>query len=269
MLNSTTRHILSLSGGKDSTALAIHMRDRVPQMEYVFCDTKKELPETYEYLHKIEAYLGRKIVRLCADRGFDHWLDVFGHVLPSSQMRWCTKLLKIKPFESYVGDDSVMMYIGIRADEMRQAYISSKPNIKAVYPLKDDGITRDDVFRILEDSGVGLPEYYKWRTRSGCYFCFFQRRAEWVGLLEHHPELFQDAQRYEKYDADTGRSYTWNQRESLGELAEEDRVAEIKERHRQAMRREKVSQANQPLIHVLSDVLDDEDDEEPCLFCQT
>jgi 3'-phosphoadenosine 5'-phosphosulfate sulfotransferase (PAPS reductase)/FAD synthetase len=51
------RHILSLSGGKDSTALALYMRDRVPQMEYVFCDTGEELAETYDYLLKIEAQL--------------------------------------------------------------------------------------------------------------------------------------------------------------------------------------------------------------------
>ncbi len=44
------RHILSLSGGKDSTALEIYMRDRIPELEYVFCDTEQELPETYEYL---------------------------------------------------------------------------------------------------------------------------------------------------------------------------------------------------------------------------
>ena len=44
------RHILSLSGGKDSAALAVYMRDRVKAMEYIFSDTRKELPETYEYL---------------------------------------------------------------------------------------------------------------------------------------------------------------------------------------------------------------------------
>ena len=56
------RHILSLSGGKDSTALAIHMRNTRPdlEMEYVFCDTRKELTETYEYLDRVEAYLGEE-----------------------------------------------------------------------------------------------------------------------------------------------------------------------------------------------------------------
>jgi len=59
-VSASVRHILSLSGGKDSAALAIHMRDRIPQMEYVFCDTNKELPETYDYLNQIEAYLSKR-----------------------------------------------------------------------------------------------------------------------------------------------------------------------------------------------------------------
>src|SRR5579872_1285649 len=114
-----TRHILMLSGGKDSSALAIYMKDRVPEMEYVFCDTDKELKETYEYLDKLQAYLGKPIVRLCDDRGFDHWLKVYGGYLPSSRMRWCTRMLKIKPLEDYIGDDPVLSYVAIRADEDR------------------------------------------------------------------------------------------------------------------------------------------------------
>ena len=204
---SDVRHILMLSGGKDSTALAIYMRERVPEMEYVFCDTDKELKETYEYLDKIEYFLGKKIVRLRDDRGFDHWLSVFNGYLPSSNMRWCTKLLKIKPFEKYVGDAQVRMYVGIRADEDRLAYVSTKPNIVPVLPFKDDGITVDDVRRILDESGIGLPAYYQWRTRSGCYFCFFQRRAEWVGLLEKHPDLFDEAMKYEKIDEETRNAF--------------------------------------------------------------
>src|SRR6267143_102050 len=93
------RHILSLSGGKDSAALAIYMRDRVPQMEYVFHDTEKELPETYEYLDRLAALLGKKIHATRPDYSFDKWLEVFGGMIPSSQRRWCTRQLKLKPFE--------------------------------------------------------------------------------------------------------------------------------------------------------------------------
>ena len=266
---SKPRHILMLSGGKDSTALAIYMRDRVPEMEYVFCDTDKELPETYEYLTKLEYFLGRKIERLRDDRGFDHWLQVYGGYLPSSNMRWCTRMLKIKPFEKYVGDDEVMMYVGIRADEDRAAYVSTKPNIKTVMPFKDDGLTINDVQRVLEESGIGLPSYYDWRTRSGCYFCFFQRRAEWVGLMERHPDLFDLAKRYEKIDEQSGNRYSWNQRESLAELSDPARVQEVKKRHQAAIDTKKKRRGNLPLLEVLDEVLEDEDDDQPCFFCHT
>ena len=69
----TVRHICGISGGKDSSALAVYMRDQVPEMEYFFCDTGAELPETYEYLTRLEVILAKPIARLNALRGFDHW----------------------------------------------------------------------------------------------------------------------------------------------------------------------------------------------------
>ncbi|MCI0364957.1 MAG: phosphoadenosine phosphosulfate reductase family protein [Phycisphaerales bacterium] len=257
------RHIASLSGGKDSTALAIYLRDRIPDLEYVFSDTDKELKETYEYLDKLEAFLGRKIVRLRADRGFDHWLDIYGGYLPSSRMRWCTKMLKIRPFEEYIGDDPTKMYLGIRADENRGGYRASKPNIEPIYPFVEAGFTLEDIHRILEESGLGFPSYYSWRTRSGCFFCFYQRKHEWVGLLENHPDLYEEAKRYEKIDAATGDRYTWSERESLAELQLPERVEEIKAR----MAKLTVSAASKK-GRTLMDVLDEEDDESlPCSFC--
>ncbi len=141
-ITARVRHILNLSGGKDSTALAVFMRKNYAdlQLEYVFCDTGKELDETYAYLNRIEASLGIKITRLNSEASFDHWWKVFGGYLPSPQMRWCTKLLKLKPFEAYVGDDMVVSYVGLRADEDRVGYISTKENIRAVFPFKEHGI---------------------------------------------------------------------------------------------------------------------------------
>jgi 3'-phosphoadenosine 5'-phosphosulfate sulfotransferase (PAPS reductase)/FAD synthetase len=95
------RHIVSLSGGKDSTALAIFLQKNFPHLayEFVFCDTGEELPETYSYLEKIETYLGKKIVRLRAERTWDQFLEDFSGYLPSARSRWCTANMKIKPFE--------------------------------------------------------------------------------------------------------------------------------------------------------------------------
>ena len=159
MPDNQMRHVLGLSGGKDSAALAVYMRDRVPEMEYFFCDTGSELPETYEYLTKLEAVLGKHITRLNADRDFEHWLTVYRGALPSPQMRWCTKQLKIKPLEAWIGDDETTSYVAIRADENREGYLSTKPNIRSVFPFREDCIDKDGVMRILEDAGLGLPAY--------------------------------------------------------------------------------------------------------------
>jgi 3'-phosphoadenosine 5'-phosphosulfate sulfotransferase (PAPS reductase)/FAD synthetase len=263
------RHVLGISGGKDSAALAIYLRDRVPEMEYFFCDTGRELPETYEYLQRLETILAKPIARLNADRDFDHWLWVYGGALPSPQMRWCTRMLKIKPLEAWIGDGPAFTYIGIRADENREGYISRKPNITPVFPFKDDGLVKDDILRILDEAGVGLPSYYSWRTRSGCFFCFFQRKYEWVKLAEEHPELFEKAIAYEDkatFEATaSARGFTWSQGESLRELIA--RKDEIIRQHDEAMAREKRVKPNRPLADVLSGVLDEEDDAASCLVC--
>ena len=275
------RHICGISGGKDSSALAVYLRDRVPEMEYFFCDTGAELPETYEYLTRLEVILGKPIARLNAKRGFDHWFEVFRGTLPSPQMRWCTKNMKIKPIEEWIGEALAYSYVAIRADEAnRKGYISTKSNIQTRFPFIEDGIDRERVMKILENAGIGLPGYYEWRTRSGCYFCFYQRKAEWIGLAERHPELFDRAVAIERKvlrdvgidgDADfsdqamRGRQYTWSGGETLTELRA--RREEILERHEAAVSRAATIRANVPLIEALSEALDEDDATAPCTVC--
>ena len=258
------RHILGLSGGKDSTALAILLHKEIPEMEYFFCDTGKELQETYDYLDRIRVRLGIKITYLESERGFDHWLEVYGGLLPSPKMRWCTVQMKIKPLEKWVGDDKALSYIGIRADEDRDGYISTKPNIQPVFPFKERGLVKADILRLLDESGIGLPDYYRWRSRSGCFFCFFQRKYEWVMLAEEHPDLFAEAVRYEQQHSD-GRTYTWTQGETLLELLE--RKDEIIADHHKALEREKKQSSHQSLAQVLEKVFEDDDEMMPCLVC--
>ena len=222
------RHVLNVSGGKDSSALALLMAGRIKGLEhfqqegveYVFCDTQKELPETYAFLARLEADIGTKIIRLNAKAGFDHWHKVFGGYLPSPQNRWCTKMLKLKPFEDHVGEDNVISYVGLRADEDRIGYLSKKPNIKTRYPLKEAGIDYKGVVKALEDSGLGLPTYMDWgRTNSGCTFCFFQTPFEWVKLFETYPDKFKEAMDYETIDVnDPNKQFTWMEGAPLSSL---------------------------------------------------
>ena len=250
------RHLLGLSGGKDSSALAIYMRDKVPEMEYFFADTGAELPETLEFIDLLENYLGKPIVRLNASRDFDYYLKLHNNFLPSARQRWCTVNLKLIPFEEFVGDDEAISYIAIRADEpSRSGYISKKPNIRTCIPFRDDGITKEDVFYILQSSGLGLPKYYEWRSRSGCYFCFFQQQGEWAGLKKYHPNLFEKAKGYERPDQRTGKLFTWNPRGLLDDIVQKANSEKVQF---------KKLPISKNLIENISEGLDDNDG---CLIC--
>jgi 3'-phosphoadenosine 5'-phosphosulfate sulfotransferase (PAPS reductase)/FAD synthetase len=106
------RHVLGISGGKDSAALAIYIKEHHSEIhekvEYFFTDTGAELDEVYDFLAKLEAYLGKEIIRLSSGKPFEHWLKMHNEYLPSPQQRWCTRMMKIKPFETFVGDDPVI-----------------------------------------------------------------------------------------------------------------------------------------------------------------
>ena len=117
-------------------------------------------------------------------------------------------------------------------------------------PLLDNTeiLVKDDIFRLLRESGVGVPAYYEeipfevdgetgtyCRSRSGCYFCFFQQKIEWIWLYEQHPDLFKKAMEFEK------DGYTWNQNESLADLIKPERIRQIK---LDIIRRQKESRAS-------------------------
>jgi 3'-phosphoadenosine 5'-phosphosulfate sulfotransferase (PAPS reductase)/FAD synthetase len=364
---SKVRHVLGISGGKDSAALAIYVKTKYPSidLEFYTCDTGKELDETYQLINNLEVYLGIKIKLLqgaqsSSEDPFDHFLKMYGGFLPSSNARWCTKKLKLEPFEIYVGTDPVVSYVGIRGDEEREGYISTKKNIQSIFPFRkniwsedvvskllssqnfdalqtlskdidfgryqdkaqqilakrldasytqaqklsaildtdvkafnrlvfeflkttdyplakedtfplldnDEILIREDIFKILEESGVGVPAYYNKidfeingktgqyaRSRSGCYFCFFQQKIEWVWLYEQHPDLYQKAMDYEK------DGYTWGQSESLEELIQPERMAAIKEEYVKRMERKAKAKSS-----YLIDILDDAEGE-GCAAC--
>ena len=239
------KHVLGLSGGRDSAALAVYMRQHFPELEieYFFTDTGKELPEVYEYLGRLEGFLGKPILRLNPDRDFDFWLKQHNNFLPSPQARWCTTRLKLRPFEQWLkpileNGTKVFSYVAIRGDEeYREGYNSKQKNLVVKLPFKDAGIDKAGVLDILDGAGLGLPSYYEWRTRSGCTFCFFQQKIEWVRLMERHPEAFQAAKAYEKNATEHGSPFTWCQGESLDELSRPERIEQIKKDHEQRLNR--------------------------------
>ncbi|HDL84984.1 MAG TPA: hypothetical protein ENH11_01420 [Candidatus Acetothermia bacterium] len=250
-----TKHVLGLSGGRDSAALAVYVRQHHPDLdiEYFFTDTGKELPEVYEYLGRLEGFLGKPITYLNPDRDFDFWLKQYNDFLPSPQSRWCTRQLKLRPFEQWLrpilaDGTQIFSYVAIRGDEeYRDGYSSKNNKLVIKLPFKDAGIDKVGVLDILEGAGLGLPKYYSWRTRSGCTFCFFQQKIEWVRLREEHPQAFDEAKAYEKNAVEHGSPFTWCQGESLVELERPERIEQIRRDHQERLERIKAKAVPNPL----------------------
>ncbi|KZC99936.1 MULTISPECIES: phosphoadenosine phosphosulfate reductase family protein [unclassified Thalassospira] len=255
MTNSSEKHVLGLSGGRDSAALAVYMRQHHPELdiEYFFTDTGKELPEVYEFLGRLEGFLGKSILYLNPDRDFDFWLKQYNNFLPSPQTRWCTRQLKLRPFEHWLrpilaDGATVYSYVAIRADEeYREGYSSKHERLKVRLPFKEAGIDKPGVIDLLDASGLGLPKYYDWRSRSGCTFCFYQQKIEWVRLKEQHPDAFEEAKSYEKDAVENGSPFTWSQGESLEEMMQPQRIKQIKQDYQKRLERAKLRHQINPL----------------------
>jgi hypothetical protein len=276
------RHVLGISGGKDSAALAVFMKQYHSDLEiqYFFTDTGKELPEVYDFLGRLEGFLGAEINRLNPHRDFDFWLRQYGNFLPSPRTRWCTRQLKLLPFRQWIKPwlecgDTVVSYVAIRADEdHREGYTSTHERLEIRLPFRESGVDRDGVLEILRGAGVGLPKYYDWRSRSGCTFCFFQQKIEWVRLKKMHPDKFEEAKDYEKTALSHGSPFTWSEGEPLSSLEKPERIAQIEADYEVRRKRDLAKRKINPL-RVLAQC-DEEDIDElygldegagACLIC--
>ena len=250
---SETKHILGLSGGKDSAALAVHMNKKYPDLkiEYFFTDTGYELKETYDFLNKLKTRLDKPIHYINPRNSFDYFLKKYNNFLPSPTARWCTIEMKLKSMEAWLkpaldAGQEIITYVGIRYDERgRIGYKPTNNLIKAKFPFIEDCIDKEGVMEILDSSGLGLPDYYKWRSRSGCTFCFFQRRSEWIGLKENNPSAWEHAKSLEKQATDNASAFTWIKDMPLTELEKPEVIAKVKEQHKQQLEKLKLKKDKQ------------------------
>jgi len=262
------KHVLGISGGKDSSALALYVKETRPELEieYFFTDTGYELPETNDFVDQLEEKLGY-IHRLNdrslnnmegrGDKTFSHLLKEHGNYLPSQRDRWCTIQMKLKPFEqwvdAFIADGyEIKNYVGIRADEPnRTGFMVIEKPIESIFPFREDGIVRSDIENILQRNGLELPAYYEWRSRSGCTFCFYQQKIEWLKLKERHPDLFEEAKTFEKGESNNvvGETFYWmGQGQPLSTLEDPEVQQRIIENHQKKVARFKNKKRRNALL---------------------
>ncbi|MCK5020770.1 MAG: phosphoadenosine phosphosulfate reductase family protein [Candidatus Peribacteraceae bacterium] len=183
-------HLVGLSGGKDSAAMGLKLKEMYPDRHYIyFCTpTGDELPEMEEHWTRLEQLLDAPILRLRdPDHGTIYDLIDEMHMLPNWRARWCTRILKIELAQQfYEFLKPATIYIGLRADETkRQGNKLYDEHIQQAFPLQEWGWGLKDVLAYLDKKGVKIPR------RTDCAMCFYQRLDEWWQLWEDYPHYFQ------------------------------------------------------------------------------
>lgn len=207
--NQGVAHVLGLSGGKDSTALALRMKDFHPElpMNYICTPTGDELPEMAAHWDLLEGLLGQPLLRLYAPDGqggvltLDKLIERF-QALPNFRQRWCTRMLKVQPCEAFMlalqSAGPAVLYVGLRADEEAREGLLWKGETR--FPMREWGWGVAEVWAYLKSINVTIPR------RTDCARCYHQQLPEWKMLAERHPDLYEAAARQEEAIGHTFRS---------------------------------------------------------------
>jgi len=210
------QHVVSFSGGKDSTALLLMMLERGMPVDYiVFCDTGMEFPEVYEHIKKVEAFIGRKVTVLTGKHSFEYYLGEHvkangnvGYGWPDFRNRWCTTRLKRDPFNVFVNqlNGHCVEYLGIAFDEReRVGNADASRDIK--YPLVDWKVTERTALKYCYDKGFDWGGLYKKFKRASCWCCPLSSLKELRVLYSKYPELWKklmamDKKSFRRFRAD-------------------------------------------------------------------
>lgn len=196
-------HIVAISGGKDSVAMAVLLVEQHPGISFmrVCTPTGNESPEWYAHMRTLRARIGH-IEPIMYPGGLGGLIEQWG-ALPNWRQRWCTRVLKIEPFAAYLMQHSpARFYVGLRADEAARegGDYQNVPNVEMVFPLRDAGMDKAAVLAFLADRDIAIPR------RTDCMACFFQRLIEWWELWRDNPSAFGEAEGWERLTGHTFRS---------------------------------------------------------------
>lgn len=215
------KHIVSFSGGKDSTAMLLMMLEKEMQIDdIVFMDTGVEFPEMYEHIKKVETYINRNITVLKAEKSFEYMLLDYekkkgknkgqkGYSFPDFRNRWCTNYFKKSAIKKYLKekykDCEVIEYHGIAVDEIKRLEKNKEKNIK--YPLEEWNITEQEALEYCYNKGFNWNGLYKKFHRVSCWCCPLKSLKELKVLYKEYPNLFKkleewESKTYRKFRAD-------------------------------------------------------------------
>jgi 3'-phosphoadenosine 5'-phosphosulfate sulfotransferase (PAPS reductase)/FAD synthetase len=204
------KHIVSFSGGKDSTAMLLRMIELNYQIdEVIFADTTFEFPEMYMWINKIESILPFKITKVTAPHSFDSWFygipkrgkrgkqGIIRGFPPEFYGCWWQRDCKTNAISKKIGKGNIV-YMGIASDEFKRSKAKrySKGDNTYKFPLIDWNWSESDCVKYLESKGLKHPLVTKFK-RTGCWLCPKQSKKSLYSLYIHYPILWERLKKYE------------------------------------------------------------------------
>jgi len=199
------KHIVSLSGGKDSTAMLLMMLEKNMQIDdIVFCDTGVEFPQMYRHLDKLQKHINKKITIIKREKTFEYFLlehkrkdkEDRGYGFPYMRNRWCTAYFKRDAMKN-IAKNSIE-YQGIAYDERERTLKNKSKNRIIKYPLVEWKITERNALEYCYDRGFDWEGLYKLTDRVGCWCCPLCNNKHMKMLYENFPELWDKLKNWEE-----------------------------------------------------------------------
>ena len=179
------KNIVSLSGGKDSTAMLLMMIEKKIKVDHiVFFDTGWEFPEMYTHIDKLEKHIGREIIGLKYKIHFDEGFLKWGFA--SFNRRWCTDR-KVKTIYKFCDEHKpYTQWVGFSYDERERI----KKTIGYCYPLVDWKVTEEDALKHCLDKGFDWGGLYEKYDRVSCWNCPLQSLKDLKVLWLYFPDYW-------------------------------------------------------------------------------
>lgn len=210
--------IVSFSGGKDSTAMLLHMIELGEQIdEVIWCDTYKEFPAMYRHVEKVRAIVEAaeiKFTVLKSKRTFDEWFFDYtpkrkdgkttnkGKSWATPRMRWCTGDLKRDVMNPYMKQQhknfKIIECVGLAADEVKRLERANNQQENKRHPLVEWGWTEKQCLEYCYEKGFDWDGMYEHFKRVSCWCCPLQSLSQLRKLQTHFPDLWQELKEMDK-----------------------------------------------------------------------